>query len=139
MSNYGPTAVEAIPSLGQIMKAHNSSSTTYEAAADCLVKIGTPALPLLLKIAEPTDPPFAGQADAILGLGRFPHEARVVVPVLARRLADEYYSRCAVIALGKLGRRAQEASLALLLMGFTGRDSETRYYAVWAYRQTSSD
>ena len=136
VAGYGPAAADAVPALEKILMTEEHSFAPCRAAAYCLTKIGKAGLPALIKAATKAE--SMGRPEAIIALASFREDARQVVPVLTRALFGPK-ARAAIIALGKLGTEAPQATSSLFLFWLLARlagDSETALLADWALLQT---
>jgi len=146
LANYGPAAADAVPALEDFVRGQKGFDLCW-AGTECLAKIGKAGLPALLRLAN--EKGIEGRSWAILALGSFSQDSAVVVPVLVKALADEMTRTRAVMALGKLGRQAHQASLALSLVyissafeQYTGvgrEEMDLMCLAQWALSQVSVD
>jgi hypothetical protein len=111
-----------------------SNHTENHEAARALVAIGQAGLPALIKVAGQHD--CAACSAALFALSSFEEETRRTVPILINALAYDRFS--ATVALGKLGNKARQATLALLmiqLLDLLQTDEELLLLDRWALRQ----
>src|SRR5208337_130824 len=121
-----------------ILKSTDSSPADRRNAVKRLVKIGIPAVPILIKAIEDDNPIV--RLNAVVALTAIGPGAKEAVPSLIEALANRnsYVRENAAIALGSIGAAAKEA-VPNLTKALQEDNSEVKVAAAWALGQLGQE